>query len=481
MTQHDSGTWALEHDAKQAFIARAKSVLDDNWTGHFTIPSPSLYPHQWSWDSGFITLAYARYDTDRAVEEMRHLFAAQWSNGMLPQIVFNPEAGRDYFPGPDHWDAARSPHAPPGIRTTGIIQPPVHATAMWHIYRDAKDKTKALHALEEAYPSLVAWHQFLRRDRMPDGDGLACILHPWESGQDNSPIWDRVRQRTELPPEAFRIVGRHKSDYIHKKTRPTSRDYAFYLHLVELFKEVDYEPRRMRERSPFVIEDVLFNTLMCRSLLDLAKIAHLLDEDPVPWQAAAHQTQVRMNHKLWNERLDTYLDHDRNTRRQIQAEVAAGFTPLYAFIPTADRAQRMVAALDSPKFCRVDEHSWAIPSYDRQSRKFSKSRYWRGPVWTNINWVLCHGLRLYGYHDHADLVRRAVIRLPHQYGFREYFDPESGEGLGSDRFSWTAALALELLLDPMDHDQPTAGNGRADGGIQHTPHMQGKDMQGKAP
>jgi hypothetical protein len=31
-------------------------------------------------------------------------------------------------------------------------------------------------------------------------------------------------------------------------------------------------------------------------------------------------------------------------------------------------------------------------------------------------------------------------------GFREYFDPLSGDGLGADDFSWTAAIALDWTV-----------------------------------
>src|SRR5919202_5517206 len=47
-------------------VDAAKAVLARNWTGHFTKPVPHLYPHQWSWDSAFIALAYAHYDQDQA-------------------------------------------------------------------------------------------------------------------------------------------------------------------------------------------------------------------------------------------------------------------------------------------------------------------------------------------------------------------------------------------------------------------------------
>jgi hypothetical protein len=72
-------------------VRQARAVLDFNWTGEYTMPGPRLYPHQWSWDSAFTAIGYCRYDQDRATRELRHLFEAQWKNGLLPQLVFNPQ------------------------------------------------------------------------------------------------------------------------------------------------------------------------------------------------------------------------------------------------------------------------------------------------------------------------------------------------------------------------------------------------------
>lgn len=69
------------------YLKRAKKILDGNWTGSYTKPSPSLYPHQWNWDSGFIAIGYSHYNQKRAEMELLSLFNAQWPNGMLPQIV----------------------------------------------------------------------------------------------------------------------------------------------------------------------------------------------------------------------------------------------------------------------------------------------------------------------------------------------------------------------------------------------------------
>ena len=42
--------------------------------------------------------------------ELSHLLDSQWKNGLLPQIVFNPNFS-EYFPGVGFWHAERSPDA----------------------------------------------------------------------------------------------------------------------------------------------------------------------------------------------------------------------------------------------------------------------------------------------------------------------------------------------------------------------------------
>ena len=71
-------------------VRQARAVLDFNWTGEYTMPGPRLYPHQWSWDSAFIAIGYSHYDQERATRGLRHLFEAQWKNGLLPPTRFQP-------------------------------------------------------------------------------------------------------------------------------------------------------------------------------------------------------------------------------------------------------------------------------------------------------------------------------------------------------------------------------------------------------
>ncbi|HCT81583.1 MAG TPA: hypothetical protein DGT23_34415, partial [Micromonosporaceae bacterium] len=94
---------------------------------------------------------------------------------------------------------------------------------------------------------------------------------------------------------------------------------------------------------------------------------------------------------------------------------------------------------------RSERFGLPAPSYDRTAADFDPLRYWRGPVWINMNWLLWRGLLLHGQHELAVSLRSALLDLVGRSGCYEYFHPVTGEGIGTPDFSWTAALALDLL------------------------------------
>lgn len=79
---------------REGLAARAQEVLGQNDMGGWTRAATDLYPHQWSWDSGFIAIGLAHLDTGCAARELLTLFRHQWKTGKVPHIVFNPEARR---------------------------------------------------------------------------------------------------------------------------------------------------------------------------------------------------------------------------------------------------------------------------------------------------------------------------------------------------------------------------------------------------
>lgn len=424
---------------------QAKDVLEGNWLGHATKPAPNLYPHQWSWDSAFIAIGYSHFNQSRAEKELRSLFEGQWQNGLVPHIVFNPKA-KDYSPGPEFWQTRRSPYAGRKPLTSGIIQPPVHATAVLHIYEYGKKK-RALRFLKEIFPKLKAWHEYLYRDRNPDGDGLLYIRHPWESGQDNSPIWDQALKRITIKPDDIPLYKRVDTEIVGNEDRPSNAEYDRYAYLVKVGYDNNYNEERIRKDCPFLIKDVLLNTIAVKANRDLAEIALILDKDPTPFIKWADLTARSLNTKLWNEESSIYFDFDMTTNSIIESHVAAGFTPLFAGVPSRERAIKICDRLNSNSFCRLDRVCLAVPSYDKEKPGFSPNRYWRGPIWINVNWMLYRGLKHYALHDYAERVKKSMLKLPEECGIYEYYDPDTGRGHGADHFSWTAALLLDLLYE----------------------------------
>ncbi|MDQ3923027.1 MAG: alpha,alpha-trehalase, partial [Actinomycetota bacterium] len=170
--------------------------------------------------------------------------------------------------------------------------------------------------------------------------------------------------------------------------RPLDAAYDRFAYLVKLFSDRNYHEGRIREECPFLVQDVLFNTLLCQSDRDLAEIARILGENPSPLEERAERTESAINGKLWDEQHGIYLDFDVASGLPLQVYVAANFVPLYAGIPDEGQAHSMVGSMENTGFGLSDESLTPVPNYDRYGFAFFPTRYWRGPVWVNINWFL---------------------------------------------------------------------------------------------
>jgi glycogen debranching enzyme len=427
--------------AHAALVRAGLELLDANSIGTATRPGP-LYPHQWSWDSAAIAMGRSPWDQEGAERELRSLFAAQWSDGLLPHIVFTDSDA--YFPGPGFWQTERAAHAPADARTSGIVQPPIHATAAWRVYLKAADRERATIFLRDLFPGLVAWHDYLYRFRQRDGDGLVEVWHPWESGMDNSPAWDEALARIRLTPADVPEYRRVDVDLSTDPAgRPSDAEYDRYAYLVQVFREHDYDSERLRETTPFAIQPLLFNSLLVQSGRDLARIARVVGADGAPYEAQADATAAGLE-KLWDESAQTYLDWDALSGRPVRRRTAAGFAPLYAGVPSPRRAQQMLdafARFQAP----LGDGLVAVPTIAPDEPDFAPGLYWRGPVWPIFQWVVHHGARRYGREELARALRETTLALTERSGFWEHYSPLTGDGQGDPGFSWTVGLVLDLV------------------------------------
>jgi glycogen debranching enzyme len=88
-----------------------------------------------------------------------------------------------------------------------------------------------------------------------------------------------------------------------------------------------------------------------------------------------------------------------------------------------------------------------VPSYDMTAPGFEPARYWRGPSWFNMAWLMIQALRSRELSAEAATVAAQARRLAVTERFPEYVDPLTGSAHGTRSFSWTAALSLDLELN----------------------------------
>ncbi|GLU48780.1 glucosylglycerate hydrolase [Nocardiopsis ansamitocini] len=427
-------------------------VLAGNDTGRMVTASPRLYPHMWSWDAAFIMVGLARISVDRAAREMETLLGGQWSDGMIPHIVFSDGTG--YFPGPERWETGRLSTAAPGTpATSGICQPPVHAIALRTIVDagrrgSAADNRRAEELLATAWPRLFAWHRWLATHRDPLGTGLVAITHGWESGMDNSPRWDSaysgVRPGTDLTPYTRKDLDKVGDE----GERPTDAEYDRYMWLIEEMRRAGYRPDEVARNGSFLVGDVFMTAafaLACDVLADLGE-----ESDRSPEQVATLRSWAARSGAAVAATRDpaTGLARDFDVRadRWIATPTIAGFSSLLCGGVTPEERASLVAALEGPDWAGHPHlATGALPTVSPSAAGFLPKQYWRGPQWPVISWLFTWAMRRQGLHDSAAGIRAECLRLVSDGTFAEYYHPLTGAPLGSLSQSWTAAVVLDWL------------------------------------
>ncbi|WP_025771402.1 amylo-alpha-1,6-glucosidase [Thioalkalivibrio sp. HK1] len=417
----------------ERLLSRAFDILERNDMGGYTVPTHGLYPFQWNWDSCLVALGQARIDLDRAFTEIETLFAHQWEDGMVPHIVFHRESD-DYFPGPAIWDTKRTPP------TSGLTQPPVAAFVVRRLFERAPDDAQVIDRTLRLLPRLFAWHRWFFECRDPQGTGLAAIIHPWETGRDNSVDWDEALARIEKG--AITPFTRRDTSLADPSHRPTREQYEAYLWLIQLFKEHRWDHRKLHDASPLAIVDPGFNAILLRSISDLADLAERLGEHRICEESRAQLAAgIKAMEGLWSEEKGRYLCFDRIIEQPIESDSIAGLLAIFAPLPRA-RASSIADRIRE----LGDRCDYLIPSHDPTSGAFESSRYWRGPVWLIVNYMIRNGLIRIEEHDLARRIERDSLRLVEKSGFGEYYDPIDGNPCGGSDFTWTAAMTIELLM-----------------------------------
>ncbi|HEY3339998.1 MAG TPA: hypothetical protein VGK18_15975 [Propionicimonas sp.] len=422
----------------------ARDVLRTNDTGTLVKAAPNLYPHQWSWDAAFVAIGIATFDIPRALAELEHLRRGQWNSGMIPHIVFSDAPG--YFPDAARWRTAAA--SPPGVATSGICQPAVHAIALERIRHRAAGgphEAAVLDYLRRTFDSWLAWHRWLHDIRGADGSGLLTIHHGWESGMDNSPRFDAAYARVQ-PGELEPFVRTDTAVVADVGQRPTDGEYARYLWLVQQLADIGYRDEEADAVCDFAVKDVFASAVFAVACDDLATIADALGREP---DARTLRTWAIDSALAVDATIDPATglacDVDLRAGAPISVPCISGFAPLLSTRDGAVRASQETL-LAGTGWLGAPGLAFRVPcSTSPASSAFRARQYWRGPTWPVLTWLLAFQARRHGSADLFDSLRRASLSQLADLKFGEYYEPFTGEPLGSARQSWTAAVALEWL------------------------------------
>ncbi len=245
------------------------------------------------------------------------------------------------------------------------------------------------------------------------------------------------------------------SDPIIKRGRG---QYPYLMRLFAYQKEAGitpnyFDPDTMEEHSPFLVQDPLFNSILIRSNEALINLYSIIGNENEKVQFLTNK-QIKgiqsMNSKLFDNDLGAYIHYDLRNNKPISFVSSSSFIPLFCGAPDKKKAEILISTLIK-KFGGDDKFLCA--SFDPTNNRFNPKKYWRGPIWINLNWMLYNGLKRYGSNEIAKRVKQDSIELIKREGFCEYFDPrkdlcESEKiGYGGNNFSWTAALFIDFIND----------------------------------
>lgn len=394
------------------FEQKALDLLNQNkrkTLGHiYTVPSPENYPYQWLWDSCFHAIVLSHFDNSWAKQELLSLVSKQFENGLLPHMIYwvpNPKI-------PIQWGKKD---------TSTITQPPIIADSVLQVYEKDKD-TKFLNTI---YPPLRKYYQYLLRERDARGKHLISIINPDESGEDNSPRFDI--QLSLLP--------------VHK----LSKNFQQRLKLVHQNLQCDFESTQCMKNF-FWTKDLPFNAFMVKNLVTLSKIAKILkkDSDYKYFIDEANAIKKAISKYMFEDGL--FWSVYEESYQKIKVKTWAIFIPLYGELLSRKQAEQL-----------VDEHllnknefwlKFPVPTVAKDEPSFNPEGFWRGPTWIATNWFIFKGLLNYGFTGIAKEIFKISKYLVENEGFREYFNPQTGKGLGAKNFTWgTLVLDMERSLE----------------------------------
>lgn len=370
----------------------AAGTLELQWQPDFRYCSPNVarYRWQWLWDSCFNAIIFASLGDPRGVEELSSVLALQNDEGFVPHMGYQA-----------HPATAEPLWGRPG--SSSITQPPMYGHAAVELDRAG---FVVDHLLEQITAGLLFFAEHRRGTH-----GLIRIVHPWESGADNTPRWDR-----------FCPGGFVKERWLEEKKA--------------LVSTIECTPSGSSIFNPaFDVYPAQFNALVA---FNAAVVGEYFSIEPLTRFAEELTEAMR---STWSSEHQTWADVDADGS-------------ILSAAPTIDALLGILVDDDSAKVDAVarqlfDPEAFGAPfgpcSVSRADPCFDPSGYWRGPGWPHLNYLHWVAMERRARHAEATQLASQLLKSSVASSFGEYTHPFTGEPLGAHPQTWAG-----LCIVPID-------------------------------
>ena len=316
------------------------------------------------------------------------------------------------------------------------------------------------------YPWIASWDSAFHAvtaaliDPQLGADQLRFLLSDrWQQPDGHVPCAEWVMDR-ECPPifawAAWRVfeTGAERA-FVEELYPSLQRHYGYWWEELTIgprglftggFMGMDNLPR------PTAAAQADASAWMALFAAELARIADELGDHAAAERYRADHTMIAdaVNDHLWDDERGFYFDLDTGTERLFTVRSYTGLIPLVAGIVPPHRLPRILDALrDEDIFLSVG----GIRSLDASSPVYEPgyagrgvNSNWLGPVWVPLQLLLVDALVEVDPTLAMEIRERVVANVEREWletgRLWEYYDGDTGEGLGADaQAGWTALVA----------------------------------------
>lgn len=387
---------------------------------HYTKPSPDTYPYQFFWDTCFHVLILCNHhEFEMAKAHIKSLMSFQKEDGFLGHMIYwdrlRPARWVDFFQSRPTFKNLYKSHM------SALIQPPILAMAVERLIKRSGD----IDFLKSVIPNLKRYYTWLKDNRDFNGDHLLSIISPFESGMDWKPSYDEI----------FNFRGKANARLFAKVVAVDIRNFLNNYNLKKIYK-----------KNYFQVKGAGFNSMYAQNLRSMARLCDMLeDDDAEKFRDLALKVEHSIVRLMYNEKDAAFYDCYGKNNRQLKVKTPTIFYPLS--METIDRniIKKVIEThLIGESYFNMD---YQLPSVATDEPSFNpkESIYiWRGPTWIVNNWFLHDVFLQNGYKQEAEKLITNLRVLMEKSGFREYYNPFTGEGYGAKDFTW-AGLMTDMI------------------------------------